>query len=107
MPSPHPTNPPQGDQPTAKQLRALRGLAHAAGETFTYPATKADASREIQRISGALIADPGPRFIPWQDDVQHARDLGVEDAVQIREDEITGYGADAHWTRNQGREDWS
>ena len=53
MSSPHPTGR-ESDGPTAKQLRALRSLALSRGQTFSYPTTKAEASREIQRLLRAL-----------------------------------------------------
>jgi len=43
--------------PSARQLDYLRALANRTGQTFTYPRTSRDASREIQRLkaSGASI----------------------------------------------------
>ncbi len=36
--------------PSARQLNYLKALANRTGQTFTYPATSSDASREIQRL---------------------------------------------------------
>jgi hypothetical protein len=36
-------------KPTAKQLAYLRALAIRTGQTFTRPASRSEASREIQR----------------------------------------------------------
>ena len=36
--------------PSARQLNYLKALANRTGQTFTYPKTSRDASREIQRL---------------------------------------------------------
>ena len=46
-------------KPTAKQLSYLRTLAIRTGQTFTPPTTRADASREIQRLRAATPSDAG------------------------------------------------
>ncbi len=107
MPSPQPTNRPRASAPTAKQLRFLRTLAQTSGTTFVYPATKAQASREIDRLLNGLIEAPGPRF-----DAEAQREIdyelgGPENAAAVREDEVTGYGADARWVHTREREDRS
>ncbi|MBE2320389.1 hypothetical protein DVA67_030780 [Solirubrobacter sp. CPCC 204708] len=95
MPSPQPTNRPAADAPTPKQLGLLRRLAQTSAQTFAYPATKAQASREIKRM---LSATRDPDLSDYRADLERARELGLpEDAVAIRNDEICGYGADAHW----------
>jgi hypothetical protein len=38
------------DRPTGKQLAYLRALAHRTGQTFAYPKTASQASREIRRL---------------------------------------------------------
>ena len=38
------------DRPTRRQLAYLRSLANRAGQTFAYPRTRREASREIQRL---------------------------------------------------------
>ena len=53
---PRPTGAPV--KPTAKQLSYLRTLAIRTGQTFTPPKTRADASREIQRLRAATPATP-------------------------------------------------
>ena len=40
------------EKPTPKQLRYLKRLAERTGGTFAYPQTKAEASREIERLKG-------------------------------------------------------
>jgi len=46
MPNHHPPAP----EPTPKQQRYLRELATSTGTSFTSPRTKAEASREIERL---------------------------------------------------------
>jgi hypothetical protein len=40
-------------RPTARQLSYLKALAERAGQTFAYPRSAADASREIGRLKAA------------------------------------------------------
>jgi hypothetical protein len=40
-------------RPTARQMSYLKALAERAGQTFAYPRTAADASREIGRLKTA------------------------------------------------------
>jgi hypothetical protein len=92
----HPTHS-QSDGPTTKQLRALRSLALSRGQTFSYPATKAEASREIQRLlraSGQSIID---REIE-ADELQKER--GPHDATAVRADEVSGHGSSARWSHH-------
>ena len=49
---------PTDDRPTGKQQRYLRSLAQKTGTSFTPPQTKAEASREIERLR-QLGASPG------------------------------------------------
>ena len=69
-------------KPTTKQLAYLRALAHRTGQTFTPPATRADASRDIRRLREAT---PSSR-----------QELG-EERRAIRAEEISGYGASCEW----------
>jgi hypothetical protein len=98
MPSPHPTNhPDQG--PTAKQLRYLRQLANERGQTFTTPTTKAQASAEIRRLQAAASENWVEREVERD---RLAREVELpEDATAVREDEIAGHGAHAHWTHTR------
>jgi hypothetical protein len=82
--------------PTPKQLKYLRDLAVARGQSFAYPASAAEASREIERLLGV-----GPT--PRADRRRAARAISAEmaerrgDAARVRPSEIGGYGSDAHW----------
>jgi hypothetical protein len=83
------------DGPTAKQLRALRSLALSRGQTFSYPATKAEASREIQR----LLRARGQSFIDRQIEADELeRVSGPRDATAVREDEVSGHGSNCRWS---------
>ena len=50
MPGHHPHTAP--DKPTSRQQSYLRQLAEQTGTSFSAPATKAQASREIDRLEG-------------------------------------------------------
>lgn len=79
------------DKATSKQLRFLRSLAQSRGETFTYPATKAEASAEIQRLK-----DRKPSTRIDRQAVSEARDERGGGA-RVRDDEVAGYGSTASW----------
>lgn len=85
-------------KPTDKQLRYLRHLASSRGQSFTPPATRAEASREIERLKSARPQ----RRVERQIEV-FAYSRGIDDrwggATAIREDEIEGYGSSARWKR--------
>lgn len=96
MSSPHSTSG-EPDGPTPKQLKALRSLAFSRGQTFSYPATKAEASREIQR----LLRARGQSLIDRQieaDELERLR--GPRDATAVREDEVSGHGSSARWSHH-------
>lgn len=94
-------------KPTAKQLRYLRDLAHLTATTFSPPKTKAQASREIDRLKSRPTSTGGERA---RERRQAAEDLrrGADDAVRHQPDETAGYGSSARWahhtdTRGAGR----
>ncbi len=73
--------------PTARQLRYLRELAARTATTFAYPATRAQASREIARL----------RSLPSQRRERAAEQVpGYATAVDVSE-EVSGYGSSARW----------
>jgi hypothetical protein len=83
-------------KPTSKQLSYLRALALRAGQTFTPPATRAAASREINRLRNTQPTSPQQRSDERRDIAQDlARGHGANAAVQPHE--TTGYGSTAHW----------
>jgi hypothetical protein len=97
MPSPDPSNRPHG--PTAKQLRYLRALAHTRAQTFTYPRTKAQASAEIRRLEAATAENRIEREVE-RDRLQREVELPA-DPTAVGEDEITGHGANPHWSHHR------
>ena len=81
------------DRPTAKQQRYLRTLAEQTATSFTPPQTKAEASRQINRLK-ALKASPRHE----RDRDRRAVSEAVRgDAATPRADEIVGYGSSATW----------
>jgi hypothetical protein len=99
MPAPHPRRhrmtPTHDDnpQPTRRQLAYLKALAARTGQTFTWPRTRAQASREIRR----LRAIRGSGFTFGELQAEHADGEARHDAPAVRSEEIAGYGAPATW----------
>jgi len=81
------------DRPTAKQQRYLRALAQQTGTSFTPPATRAQASREIDRLKKLGTSPRHERSQDRRTVSQAARG----DAATPRADEIVGYGSSATW----------
>ncbi len=83
------------EPPRPKQLRYLKDLALKRGESFTYPATKGEASAEIKRL---LRRRPSSRIERAIERDQLDR-VGVSrgDATAVRESEIVGFGSSARW----------
>jgi hypothetical protein len=94
MPSHHPHTAP--DKPTPRQQRYLRQLAEQTGTSFTPPATKAQASREIERLEG-LQRSPRADRIRDQRAVQADLQAGAGDSVRHGRAETRGYGSNARW----------
>jgi hypothetical protein len=99
MPAPHPRShrmtPSQhgNQQPTARQLAYLKALAARTGQTFTWPRTRAQASREIRQLRGVR----GSGFTFGELQAEEADGEARHDAPAIRSEEIAGYGASATW----------
>ena len=81
--------------PTTKQLRYLRLLAEQTATGFTPPRTRAQASREIERLRRRPVSSRTER---------HAERRAVQadlhtrvPASAVRADEISGYGSSARW----------
>lgn len=84
-------------RPTPKQLRYLRSLALQRGETFAVPATKAEASREIRRLRSRKRSSKAELY---HDRNEVSKGLSSSpDAARVRDDEITGYGSSATWSK--------
>ena len=76
----------KGDRPTARQLAYLRSLANRAGQTFTYPRTRGQASREIQRLKQAQPSSRIERQIERKD-IADAIANGPQDAARVTDRE--------------------
>ena len=87
----------QDDRPTAKQQRYLRSLAQQTGTSFTPPTTKAEASREIERLK-KLSASPRHEREHDRRAVSAGLATGSSEA-RVREDEVEGYGSNCRWSR--------
>ncbi len=81
------------DRPTAKQQRYLRTLAEQTGTSFTPPATKVEASREINRLK---TLGASPRHERTQDR-RAVSEAARGDQATPRPEEIVGYGSNARW----------
>lgn len=84
-------------QPSQKQLRYLRTLAVSRGETFAVPRSRAEASRQIERLRSRRPSNIVERAIERAD--RRMPDVRSLDATAIRPDEVIGYGASARWAR--------
>jgi hypothetical protein len=79
--------------PSSPQLRYLRALAEQIGTSFSYPATRAQASSEIERLvklkSGAdRLSLDLPDNTPAE---------SVHYATAVHSDEVSGHGVSAKW----------
>lgn len=81
---------------TRPQLACLKSLAQRTGQTFAYPQTPREASREIERL---LKAKPSSRTEVNLERKQIVDQLaeGPQDAARVRQGEISGYGSSATW----------
>jgi hypothetical protein len=82
-------------QPSQKQLRYLRDLALSRGETFAIPQSRAEASREIERLRSRRPSNVVERAIEIADGRRVADRWAP--ATDIRPSEIEGYGSTARW----------
>ncbi len=78
--------------PTARQLHFLRALAAKSATTFVTPATRRDASREIDRLRALDAVPRPPRF---QDLEAEPEQLCYATGVQA--EEVSGFGSTATW----------
>jgi hypothetical protein len=85
--------------PSARQLNYLKALTHRTGQTFTYPTTSGDASREIQRLK---TVRPTSRVELELERLDLAAEQAAREAscdVPIDRSEVEGYGSTATWSR--------
>ena len=83
-------------KPSAKQLRFLRSLAERCGESFTYPATAAQASAEIERLKAGRRTPRAERRHEVAE-VRRAIASRGGDSAAIRPVEVGGYASSAAW----------
>jgi hypothetical protein len=101
MPTPHHTDHPQAaTPPTRRQLAYLKVLADRAGQTFTYPITREDASLQINRLKRAEPSTRTERRVE-RNFIADAIATGPHDSTRVRDDELAGYGSSATWAHNQ------
>ena len=81
---------------TAKQLAYLKALAQRTGQTFAYPRTASQASREIRRLKAVRPSYWLEREFERQE-IADAIAAGPDDAARVRDAEIHGYGSTATW----------
>lgn len=85
--------------PSARQLNYLKALANRTGQTFTYPTTSGDASREIQRLK---TVRPTSRVELDLERLDLAAEQAAREAncdVPLQRGETEGYGSTATWSR--------
>jgi hypothetical protein len=83
------------DKPTTPQLRYLRRLAELTGTTFTPPATRRQASQEIERLKQRSRST---RLERREDSRSVSQGLaGEQPASSVRDHEIAGFGSQARW----------
>jgi hypothetical protein len=87
------------DRPTVKQLAYMRSLANRAGQTFTYPRTRAQASAEIRRLKTATPSTRVERQIERDDLASERAARAAGCLAEIAESEIEGYGSSATWSK--------
>lgn len=83
-------------RPTVRQLAYLKALAARAGQSFTWPHTRSQASREIRRLKALPPSDAMPTELDG-DAERAAREASGD--VPIESSEIAGYGSSATWSR--------
>ena len=87
-------------RPTPRQLSYLKSLAERTGQTFTYPVTSGDASREIARLKNTRPSSRTERRIERKLIADQIA-AGPADAARVRDDEISGHGSSATWLQNR------
>ena len=90
------------EQPaTAKQHKELRRLAERTGTSFSYPRTKAEATRGITRMR-ALKGQHRGVVRAERRDVSRSM-AEPRSASDFRARETRGYGSSAEWSDVEGR----
>lgn len=88
---------------TSRQLRFLKSLAEQTGTSFTYPATRAHASREIERL--LALQQSGHRDLRSSDDIESEStqtdpaEPELVYATGVQPGEVVGFGSAASWRK--------
>ncbi len=88
--------------PSARQLSYLKALAGRTSQTFTYPRTSRDASREIRRLETVRPTSRVELELERRDlaSEQAAREANCDVPVDL-DTEVAGYGSTATWSRHR------
>jgi hypothetical protein len=81
------------NRPTDRQLRFLKSLAEQTGTSFTYPETRWQASREIERL--LELKNSGRTDPPV---IVEAEERSLVYATAVADEEVSGYGSTAAWS---------
>jgi hypothetical protein len=91
-------------RPTPKQLNYLRSLAQRTGQTFAYPRTAGQASREIRRLKNTPASSRTRVRIERKQIADQIAAGPANNSTAVRVDEITGHGSTATWAQHRDRE---
>lgn len=91
-------------RPTPRQLSYLKDLALGRGQSFAYPATFAEADRQIKRLLKVKRTNPADRRREAKT-VKAEMAEGRGGAARVRRDELAGYGSRARWSESGFEED--
>lgn len=83
--------------PSPRQLNYLKALAARTGQTFGWPQTSAQASREIQRLKNTRPSSNVERAIERLGDTSAIE--AAQDAAAIQGFEVVGYGSNCTWSQ--------
>jgi hypothetical protein len=90
-------------RPTPKQLAYLRTLAQRTGQTFAYPRTASQASREIRRLKNTPASSRTEVRIERKQIADQIAAGPANNSTAVRVDEISGHGSTATWAHNRDR----
>lgn len=84
--------------PSARQLNYLKALANRTGQTFTYPKTTREASREIRRLKQIRPSSRIELALERMDLASEQAARAANCGVPIQPTEIDGYGSNCRWS---------
>ncbi len=82
------------NRPTDRQLRFLKSLAEQTGTSFTYPKTRWQASREVERL--VELKDSG---CTPPSEMEETDERSLVYATAVADHEVSGYGSTATWSQ--------